>query len=154
MNTTNRRLELLARQSQLLQELQSVGAELLALELAPQPEPKPEFVEPALNKALEKRQQKATAAKAGTTVATVRKVEKARKGKNIVSMSSADLRKLAKELGVATDSVNFRKKEDKENLRERLTRIAEGSTVSVGWSGLSANRQQQLAKAAAPNTSH
>lgn len=90
-------------------------------------------------------------------VATVRKVEKAKasakalKG-DVQKMSSEQLRKLAKELGVDCTGTNFRSSSDRQALRDKLESIRSGQAQAPKkeWTGLSKNRKAQLDKANAP----
>ena len=86
-------------------------------------------------------------------VATVRKVEKAKAQAtpevttDISRMCSADMKKLAKELGVDFSSVKFNSSKQRDSFRTTLQQAVTKRESAI-WEGLSPSRQAQLTKMA------
>jgi len=86
-------------------------------------------------------------------VATVRKVEKAKAAAkpevttDISRMCSADMKKLAKELGVDFSSVKFNSSKQRDSFRTTLQQAVTKRESAI-WEGLSPSRQAQLTKMA------
>lgn len=159
-----RTIELLARQSQLLAELQTIGAELLALASAEPTvvEPEPELKVKSI--AQEKAEANARVALANkgksakdkaealdTTPATVRKVEKAKAATKAPAgdkpMDTTAMKKLAKELGVSYEGIKFTSSKARDSFRATLEQAKVKHEAKV-WEGLSPSRQAKLSKAA------